>query len=60
MKRVSVQGSTGGFYEFMFDEDRKEVNKKEGWSDKKNKYLLDRPRVEEFKIKADTKRMKIY
>lgn len=55
MKRVTVEGLTSGYYEFMFDEDREAVNRKEGWSEKKTRYLLERPVVESLNIKADVK-----
>lgn len=32
-----------GYYRFVYDEDRKELNKYAGWSDNKKEYRFDRP-----------------
>lgn len=47
VKRVMKTGigdSTTGWYEFVHDEDRKTLNEAAGWSDRKNRYLLERPK----------------
>lgn len=37
--------TTSGWYEFVFDDDRKALNAAAGWSDNKKKYLLERPQL---------------
>jgi len=32
-----------GWYRFIFDDDRKAINKAAGWSDLKTEYLLEKP-----------------
>lgn len=40
VNKTGVGDSTTGWYEFLFDEDRKALNEAAGWSDRKNRYLL--------------------
>lgn len=44
VNKTGVGDSTTGWYEFLFDEDRKALNEAAGWSDRKNRYLLERPK----------------
>lgn len=44
-KTGALPGSTTGWYEFVHDEDRKALNKAAGWSDAKNLYLLENPKL---------------
>lgn len=37
-------GNTTGWYEFIFDEDRKALNAAAGWSDLKKRYYLEKPK----------------
>lgn len=37
--------TTTGWYRFIFDDDRKAVNKAAGWSDFKTEYLLEKPEL---------------
>lgn len=43
--KTGIGESTTGWYEFVFDEDRKALNEAAGWSDRKNRYLLERPKL---------------
>lgn len=45
VNKTGVGDSTTGWYEFVFDEDRKALNEAAGWSDRKNRYLLERPKL---------------
>ena len=45
VNKTGVGDSTTGWYEFLFDEDRKALNEAAGWSDRKNRYLLERPKL---------------
>ena len=36
--------TTSGWYEFVFDDDRKALNRTAGWSDSKKLYLFERPK----------------
>ena len=48
VKQVIKNGigdSTTGWYEFVHDEDRIALNEAAGWSDRKNIYLLERPKL---------------
>jgi len=38
------EDSTSGWYEFIFDDDRKALNRAGYWSDNKNRYFLERPK----------------
>ena len=42
--KTGIGDSTTGWYEFVHDEDRKALNEAAGWSDRKNRYLLERPK----------------
>ena len=45
---VESSGSgSSGWYRFVYDEDRKALNKAAGWSDSKEKYLLFNPKFKE-------------
>lgn len=44
-KTSGIQGSMTGWYEFVHDDDRKALNQAAGWSDAKNLYLLENPKV---------------
>lgn len=44
-KTGALPGSTTGWYEFVHDEDRKALNNAAGWSDSKNLYLLENPKL---------------
>lgn len=44
-EKTGVGDSTTGWYEFVFDEDRKALNEAAGWSDAKTRYLLERPKL---------------
>jgi hypothetical protein len=41
----TIGNSTTGYYRFIFDDDRKAVNKAAGWSDFKTEYLLEKPEL---------------
>ena len=43
--KTRIGESTTGWYEFVHDEDRKTLNEAAGWSDRKNRYLLERPKL---------------
>jgi hypothetical protein len=43
--KTGVGDSTTGWYEFVFEDDRKALNEAAGWSDNKRKYLLERPKL---------------
>lgn len=45
VEQTGVMESTTGWYEFVFDEDRKALNESAGWSDMKKRYLLERPKL---------------
>lgn len=45
VNKTGIGDSTTGWYEFVFDEDRKALNEAAGWSDRKNRYLLERPKL---------------
>ena len=48
VKMVEYNGngdSATGWYEFVFDDDRKALNEAAGWSDAKTRYLLERPKL---------------
>lgn len=45
VNKTGFGDSTTGWYEFVFDEDRKALNEAAGWSDRKNRYLLERPQL---------------
>lgn len=45
VEQTGVMDSTTGWYEFVFDDDRKALNEAEGWSDAKTRYLLERPKL---------------
>ena len=45
VNKTGIGDSTTGWYEFVFDEDRKALNEAAGWSDRKNRYLLERPKM---------------
>ena len=45
VNKTGIGDSTTGWYEFLFDEDRKALNEAAGWSDRKNRYLLERPKL---------------
>lgn len=45
VERTGMLDSTTGWYEFVFDEDRKALNEAAGWSDMKKRYLLERPKL---------------
>lgn len=36
--------TTSGWYEFVFDDDRRALNSAAGWSDRKTNYLFERPK----------------
>lgn len=36
--------TTSGWYEFVFDDDRRALNAAAGWSDSKKMYLFERPK----------------
>lgn len=45
---IKVEGnnySTTGYYKFAYDEDRKKLNSAAGWSDRKDKYKLEKPTI---------------
>lgn len=37
--------SSTGWYKFIFDDDRKALNKEAGWSDFKTEYLFEKPTI---------------
>ena len=41
-----MNDTTTGWYEFVFDDDRKALNGAAGWSDNKKRYYLERPKFE--------------
>lgn len=47
VKCVESKGehTTSGWYKFIFDDDRKALNRAAGWSDNKKIYLLERPKL---------------
>ena len=45
VERTGMLDSTTGWYEFVFDDDRKALNEAAGWSDMKKRYLLERPKL---------------
>ena len=45
VNKTGIGDSTTGCYEFVFDEDRKALNEAAGWRDRKNRYLLERPKL---------------
>lgn len=45
VERTGMLDSTTGWYEFVFDEDRKALNEAAGWSDMKKRYLLEQPKL---------------
>ena len=45
VEKTGIGDSTTGWYEFVFEDDRKALNEAAGWSDAKTRYLLERPKL---------------